>query len=133
MDYQYISHIECPADLKKVPREELSKVAEECRDYLISVVSKVGGHLASSLGAAELTVALHYVFDAPRDKIVWDVGHQAYVHKILTGRRDRFPTIRQRPSGTNPYRIPTRTTTSAATCSDGSAHPVQPVLSSATG
>ena len=95
MDYQYISHIECPADLKKVPREELSKVAEECRDYLISVVSKVGGHLASSLGAAELTVALHYVFDAPRDKIVWDVGHQAYVHKILTGRRDRFPTIRQ--------------------------------------
>ena len=65
------------------------------RDYLISVVSQVGGHLASSLGTIELTLALHYIFDAPRDKIVWDVGHQAYGHKILTGRRDRFMTLRQ--------------------------------------
>jgi 1-deoxy-D-xylulose-5-phosphate synthase len=95
MEYQYLPRIDSPADLKKVPREELPKVAEELRHYLISVVSKIGGHLASSLGATELTVALHYLFDAPRDKIVWDVGHQAYVHKILTGRRDRFPTIRQ--------------------------------------
>jgi len=95
MEYQYLPRIDSPADLKKVPREELPKVAEELRDYLVTVVSKVGGHLASSLGATELTVALHYTFDAPRDKIVWDVGHQAYVHKILTGRRDRFPTIRQ--------------------------------------
>ena len=95
MEYQYLPRIDSPADLKKVPREELPKVAEELRDYLVTVVSKVGGHLASSLGATELTIALHYMFDAPRDKIVWDVGHQAYVHKILTGRRDRFPTIRQ--------------------------------------
>ncbi|MFB3921220.1 MAG: 1-deoxy-D-xylulose-5-phosphate synthase [Terriglobia bacterium] len=95
MEYKYLTHIDSPADLKKVPREELPQVAEELRDYLVSVVSKVGGHLASSLGATELTIALHYTFDAPRDKIVWDVGHQAYGHKILTGRRDRFPTLRQ--------------------------------------
>ncbi len=95
MEYQYLPHIDCPADLKKIPREELPKVGEELRDYIISVVSKVGGHLGASLGTVELTLALHYVFDAPRDKIVWDVGHQAYGHKILTGRRDRFPTIRQ--------------------------------------
>ena len=95
MEYKYLTHIDSPVDLKKVPREELPKVAEELRDYLVTVVSKVGGHLASSLGATELTIALHYTFDAPRDKIVWDVGHQAYGHKILTGRRDRFPTLRQ--------------------------------------
>jgi 1-deoxy-D-xylulose-5-phosphate synthase len=95
MDYRYLPSLDSPADLKKVPREDLPLVAEELRDYLISVVSKVGGHLASSLGAVELTLALHYTFDAPRDKIVWDVGHQAYGHKVLTGRRDRLPTIRQ--------------------------------------
>lgn len=95
MEYQYLTRIDSPADLKKLPREALPKVADELRDYLITVVSKVGGHLASSLGAVELTLALHYVFDAPRDKIVWDVGHQAYGHKIITGRRDRFPTLRQ--------------------------------------
>ena len=95
MDYKYLLDIDSPADLKKVPRGDLPIVAEELRDYLVTVVSKVGGHLASSLGAVELTLALHYTFDAPRDKIVWDVGHQAYGHKILTGRRDRFPTIRQ--------------------------------------
>jgi 1-deoxy-D-xylulose-5-phosphate synthase len=95
MDYKYLSYIDSPADLKRVPRQELPTVAEELRDYLVTVISKVGGHLASSLGAVELTLALHYTFDAPTDKIVWDVGHQAYGHKILTGRRDRFPTIRQ--------------------------------------
>ncbi|HTV55979.1 MAG TPA: 1-deoxy-D-xylulose-5-phosphate synthase [Terriglobia bacterium] len=95
MEYQYLSRIESPVDLKRLPREALPKVADELRDYLITVVSKVGGHLASSLGAVELTLALHYTFDAPRDKIVWDVGHQAYGHKIITGRRDRFPTLRQ--------------------------------------
>src|SRR5579872_243940 len=95
MEYQYLTRIDSPADLKKLPRAALPRVAEELRDYLISVVSRVGGHLASSLGAVELTLALHYTFDAPRDKIVWDVGHQAYGHKILTGRRDRFPTLRQ--------------------------------------
>src|SRR5712692_11734626 len=95
MEYVYLPRIESPADLKKIPSTELPRVAEELRDYLISVISKVGGHLASSLGAVELTLALHYTFDAPRDKIVWDVGHQAYGHKVLTGRRDRLPTIRQ--------------------------------------
>lgn len=95
MDYQYLMKIDSPADLKKVPREDLPKVALELRDYLVTVVSQVGGHLASSLGAVELTLALHYAFDAPKDKIVWDVGHQAYGHKVLTGRRDRLPTIRQ--------------------------------------
>ena len=95
MEYRYLSRIDSPADLKKVPREDLPKVAEELRDYLITVVSKVGGHLASSLGTVELTLALHYLFDTPKDKIVWDVGHQAYGHKVLTGRRDRLSTIRQ--------------------------------------
>ena len=95
MEYKYLSRINSPQDLKKMPRENLPWVAEELRDYLISVVSKVGGHLASSLGAVELTLALHYIFDTPKDKIVWDVGHQAYGHKVLTGRRDRLPTIRQ--------------------------------------
>ncbi len=95
MVYQYLSCIDSPADLKKIPRQDLPRVAAELRDYLITVISKVGGHLASSLGAVELTLALHYTFDAPQDKIVWDVGHQAYGHKVLTGRRDRLPTIRQ--------------------------------------
>lgn len=95
MDYKYLTRIESPADLRKLPREELPVVVEELRDYMVTVISKIGGHLASSLGAAELTVALHYTFDTPKDKIVWDIGHQAYGHKILTGRRDRLPTIRQ--------------------------------------
>ena len=95
MEYRYLNKIDSPADLKKVPREDLPIVAEELRDYMVSVIAKIGGHLASSLGAVELTIALHYLFDTPKDKIVWDVGHQAYGHKILTGRRDRFPTIRQ--------------------------------------
>ncbi len=95
MNYRYLTQIDSPADLKKVPRGDLPIVAEELRDYMLSVIAKIGGHLASSLGAVELTIALHYLFDTPRDKIVWDVGHQAYGHKILTGRRDRFPTIRQ--------------------------------------
>ena len=95
MDYRFLNQINSPADLKRIPREDLPRVAEELRDYMITTVAKVGGHLASSLGTVELTIALHYLFDAPADKIVWDVGHQAYGHKILTGRRDRFPTLRQ--------------------------------------
>jgi 1-deoxy-D-xylulose-5-phosphate synthase len=95
MAYRYLPAIDSPDDLKKVPRPELPLVADELRDYIVSVISQVGGHLASSLGAVELTIALHYTFDTPRDRLVWDVGHQAYGHKILTGRRDRFPTIRQ--------------------------------------
>jgi 1-deoxy-D-xylulose-5-phosphate synthase len=83
------------SDLKKFPEEQLPQLAEEIRQEIISVVSTNGGHLASNLGVVELTLALHYCFDIPTDKIVWDVGHQSYVHKILTGRRDRLKTIRQ--------------------------------------
>jgi 1-deoxy-D-xylulose-5-phosphate synthase len=92
---KYLPRIESPADLKALPETALPGLCGEIRDYLISVVTEVGGHFASSLGAVELTVALHYVYDTPSDKICWDVGHQAYVHKILTGRRDALPTIRQ--------------------------------------
>ncbi|MFM9108437.1 MAG: 1-deoxy-D-xylulose-5-phosphate synthase N-terminal domain-containing protein, partial [Chloroflexota bacterium] len=84
-----------PADLKKLPVSSLPALAAEIRGELIDVVSRNGGHLGASLGTVELAIALHYVYASPRDKIVWDVGHQAYVHKLLTGRRDRFPTIRQ--------------------------------------
>lgn len=90
-----LERINSPEDLKKIPREELPKLAYEIRQCIVDVVSKTGGHLASSLGVVELTIALHYVFDVPKDKIVWDVGHQSYAHKLLTGRRDRFPTLRQ--------------------------------------
>ncbi len=90
-----LERIESPADLKKLKARELDALAVEIREFLIRTVSSTGGHLAPSLGAVELTIALHTVFDSPRDKIVWDVGHQAYVHKILTGRKDRFHTLRQ--------------------------------------
>src|SRR5712692_6577667 len=90
-----LSTISSPADVKRLSMRELEQLAAELRQYIIEVVSRTGGHLAPSLGAVELTIALHYVFDAPRDKIVWDVGHQAYGHKVLTGRRDRLPTLRQ--------------------------------------
>jgi len=84
-----------PQDLKKLKREDLSVLATEIRETLLSTISKTGGHLGSNLGVVELTMALHYVFDSPRDKFVWDVGHQSYVHKLLTGRRDQFHTLRQ--------------------------------------
>ncbi len=90
-----LDRINSPQDLKKIPREELPKLAHEIRQLIVDVVSKNGGHLASNLGVVELTIALHYVFDVPNDKIVWDVGHQAYTHKLLTGRKDRFHTLRQ--------------------------------------
>ncbi len=105
MDYQYINKIDSPADLKKLKVEELPAVCAELRDFIIEALSKNPGHLASSLGAIELTVALHYVFDTPEDKLVWDVGHQAYAHKILTGRRDRFHTNRQF-KGLSPFTNP---------------------------
>jgi 1-deoxy-D-xylulose-5-phosphate synthase len=91
----YLERIESPADLKKLDRALLPKVAEEIRALILSTVARTGGHLASNLGTVELTLALHWMFDSPEDKILWDVGHQAYAHKILTGRRDRFPTLRQ--------------------------------------
>ena len=105
MEYTYINHIDSPADLKKLKVEELPAVCAELRQFIIEALSKNPGHLASSLGTIELTVALHYVFDTPNDKLVWDVGHQAYAHKILTGRRDRFHTNRQF-KGLSPFTNP---------------------------
>ena len=93
--YKYLYNIDSPVDLKAVPRKELTKVCDELRQFIIDEGSKNPGHLGSSLGVVELTVALHYVFNTPYDRIVWDVGHQAYGHKILTGRRDKFYTNRQ--------------------------------------
>jgi 1-deoxy-D-xylulose-5-phosphate synthase len=84
-----------PADLRKLPRAQLTPLANELRTFLLDSVSKTGGHLSSNLGTVELTIALHYVFNTPHDRIVWDVGHQTYSHKILTGRRERMPTLRQ--------------------------------------
>ena len=92
--YPILSTIDSPHDLKRLPGEELPQLASEIRKKIIQTVSKTGGHLAPNLGVVELTIALHYVFEAPRDKIIWDVGHQAYAHKLLTGRRDRFSTLR---------------------------------------
>ena len=84
-----------PADLRQLPRTQLTPLAHELRQFLLDSVSKTGGHLSSNLGTVELTIALHYVYNTPRDRIVWDVGHQTYSHKILTGRRERMPTLRQ--------------------------------------
>jgi len=90
-----LDQVKVPADLKKLPEDELQQLADELRQEMISAVSVTGGHLGAGLGVVELTVALHYVFDTPADRLIWDVGHQAYPHKILTGRRDRIRTIRQ--------------------------------------
>ena len=92
---KYLDTINSPEDLKKIPVEDLHILAEEIRERLLEVVSHTGGHLASNLGVVELTIALHYIFNAPDDRIIWDVGHQAYVHKMLTGRRAVFHTLRQ--------------------------------------
>jgi 1-deoxy-D-xylulose-5-phosphate synthase len=91
-----LDRIDSPEDLKKLPEADLEKLAQEIRDELVHTVSRTGGHLGAGLGAVELTLAIHTVFDAPDDKIVWDVGHQCYPHKLLTGRRDRFSTLRTR-------------------------------------
>ncbi|WP_127804025.1 1-deoxy-D-xylulose-5-phosphate synthase [Hydrogenophaga sp. NH-16] len=90
-----LSTIESPADLRRLSRTQLRPLADELRDHVLQSVSKTGGHLSSNLGTVELTVALHYVFNTPEDRLVWDVGHQTYPHKILTGRRDRMSTLRQ--------------------------------------
>src|ERR1700710_2830870 len=89
-----LDRIKTPHDLRKLPEHDLRQLADELRSETISAVSVTGGHLGAGLGVIELTVALHYLFDTPRDRIVWDVGHQAYPHKILTGRRDRIRTLR---------------------------------------
>ena len=93
--YEFLSEINFPSDLKKVPESKLQKVADELREEMIDAVSVTGGHLGASLGVVELSVAIHYIFNTPNDKLIWDVGHQSYPHKILTGRKDRIRTIRQ--------------------------------------
>lgn len=95
MQSKLLDSINSPADLRKLPIEKLPQLADEIRDLMIDVVSRTGGHLAPSLGTVELTIALHYCYNTPEDKLIWDVGHQAYTHKILTGRRDRFQSLRQ--------------------------------------
>ncbi len=100
--YPLLSKVDVPADLRKLKVEELPELASELRDFLIKTVSKTSGHLASGLGVVELTIALHYVYNTPEDQLVWDVGHQAYPHKILTGRRKFMSTIRQR-GGLHPF------------------------------
>jgi 1-deoxy-D-xylulose-5-phosphate synthase len=94
-NYRILPRINSPDDLKGLSVRELEELASEIREFIIDTISKVGGHLGASLGVVELTLAVHYVFNAPRDKIIWDTGHQGYVHKIITGRRDVFHTIRQ--------------------------------------
>ena len=103
--YPLLDEIAAPADLRRLPLGKLPELASELRQFLIQTVSTRGGHFAAGLGTVELTIALHYVYETPRDLLVWDVGHQAYPHKVLTGRRDRLHTIKQ-DGGLAPF--PTR-------------------------
>ena len=93
--YPLLMSLDAPSDLRECAEDQLQQVCDETRDFLIDTVSKIGGHLAAGLGTVELTTALHYVFNTPDDRVVWDIGHQAYPHKILTGRRDQLATIRK--------------------------------------
>ena len=94
-NHEFLDQINFPSDLKNIPETKLQKVADELREEMIDAVSVTGGHLGASLGVVELSVALHYIFNTPKDKLIWDVGHQCYPHKILTGRKDRIRTLRQ--------------------------------------
>lgn len=91
-----LAKVHFPEDIRRLGLAELNDLAREIREMMIATVSRRGGHLASSLGTVELTLAIHYVFDTPRDRLVWDVGHQAYAHKIITGRKECFDTLRQK-------------------------------------
>src|SRR3979490_1924070 len=90
-----LERVNDPRDIRALNKDELRQLCRELREFTVDAVQKTGGHISSSLGTVELTVALHRVFDSPKDKLVWDTGHQAYIHKILTGRRGRFDTLRQ--------------------------------------
>ena len=94
-EYKYLNHVNFPSDIKKISQSNLKLLAEEVRKEMIEAVSETGGHLGAGLGVVELTIALHYIFDTPSDKLIWDVGHQSYPHKILTGRKDRIRTLRK--------------------------------------
>ncbi|MGL4930598.1 MAG: 1-deoxy-D-xylulose-5-phosphate synthase N-terminal domain-containing protein, partial [Plesiomonas sp.] len=100
--YPMLALVNTPEDLRLIPKDNLPQLCDELRQYLLNSVSRTSGHLASGLGTVELTVALHYVYNTPFDHLIWDVGHQAYPHKILTGRRERMPTIRQK-GGLHPF------------------------------
>ncbi len=100
--YPILDKISLPDDLRGLTEGELIDLADELRDFLIASVSKSGGHLSAGLGTIELTIALHYIFNTPDDKLIWDVGHQAYPHKILTGRKNKISTIRQK-NGITPF------------------------------
>ncbi|MGH8335363.1 MAG: 1-deoxy-D-xylulose-5-phosphate synthase N-terminal domain-containing protein, partial [Gammaproteobacteria bacterium] len=93
--YPLLESVNAPADLRRLPLAQLTPLAQQLREFLIQSVSTRGGHFAAGLGTVELTIALHYVFNTPYDRLVWDVGHQAYPHKVLTGRRDQLHTIKQ--------------------------------------
>ena len=95
-DIKYLDKIKSPADIRDLSDEQLSELSAEIRQVMIETVSKNGGHLASNLGVVELTIAIHKCFDSPEDRIVWDVGHQVYTHKLLTGRYPRFSTLRKK-------------------------------------
>src|SRR6266568_6343589 len=103
--YALLKTVDAPADLRKLDRRGLQQLAEELRAFLLESVARTGGHLSSNLGTVELTIALHYVYNTPYDRLVWDVGHQAYPHKVLTGRRKQLHTIKQE-GGLAPF--PTR-------------------------
>src|SRR5699024_11072090 len=90
-----LEDLHSPHDLRRLNREELAEVADQLREFVLHSVSQTGGHLSSNLGTVELTAALHYVFNTPHDRLVWDVGHQSYAHKILTGRREAMANLRQ--------------------------------------
>ena len=118
-EYKYLNDIQYPSDLRKLPVEALADVCAELRDDIVKELSVNPGHLASSLGVTELTVALHYVFNTPEDRIVWDVGHQAYGHKILTGRREKFCTNRKM-GGLHPFPCPSESEYDTFTCGHAS-------------
>ena len=94
-DYKFLKDINFPSDLRKLSENNLQELSNEVRAEMINAVSETGGHLGAGLGVVELTVALHYIFDTPNDKLIWDVGHQTYPHKILTGRKSKIKTLRQ--------------------------------------
>ena len=92
-NYKFLNNINFPSDIKKLNNEELKTLSDEVRSEMIDAVSTTGGHLGAGLGVVELTVALHRIFDTPKDKLIWDVGHQSYPHKILTGRKDKILSL----------------------------------------
>ena len=94
-NYPTLALADIPEELRQLPADRLDDLCDELRSYLLHTVGKSGGHFASGLGVVELTVALHYVYNTPYDKLLWDVGHQAYIHKLLTGRKERFDTLRK--------------------------------------